>query len=160
MMKGRFFIPVLIVLFACTDGKVDTSQIQAEMKAREVMVVPEAKIVERTFHVGDSLLKTIKLPEVNAEIKDTYKTWKLIGDIEVVCNLYKVSETYTLTGKEKQVFEAYQYSAENQQSADPNVQKLENEMMLYSAPLEENGVITGMWSVKLPRKYLILSLPE
>lgn len=159
-MKGRFFIPVLMILFACSDSKVDTTKVQAEMKAREVMVVPEGKIVERTFQLGDSLLNSLQQPETLDQSGSIFKSWELTNTIKVDCSLYLTSDQYDLKGKEKQVFEAYQYSATNQLSADPNVQKLSNATMLYSAPFEQNGVIKGMWSIKLPRKYVILSINQ
>lgn len=158
-MKGSFFIPVLLVLFACSDGKVDTSKVQAEMKAREVKVVPEAKILERAFALGDSLLSTVDQSKGLSKAWGVFKRWELEG-ITIDCSIYSLKALYNMVEKEKQVFDAYRYSAKNDQSAEPNVQRLPGEIMVYNAPYTQDGKLTGMWSIKLPRKYIILSMAE
>lgn len=159
LMKGSFFIPVLFLLSACSDSKVDTSKVQAEMKAREVKVVPEAKILERTFELGDSLLSTLDLPKELSNTRSTFKRWQ-IDDITIDCSIYSLEAAYDMEDKEKQVFDAYRYSAQNDQPAQPNVQRLPGEIMVYNAPFSEGGKLTGMWSIKLPRKYIVLSIEE
>ncbi len=158
-MKGSFFISVLLILFACSDGKVDTSKVQAEMKAREVKVVPEAKILERAFALGDSLLKTVDQTKGLSKAWGVYQSWK-IDDVTINCSIYSLKTMYDMEEKEKQVFDAYRYSAQNKQTADPNIQRLPGEVMVYNAPYVKDGQLVGMWSIKLPRKSIILSLQE
>lgn len=159
-MRPQHLIPVfLMLLFACADGKVDTSKVQAEMKAREVKVVPEAKIVERAFFVGDSLLQSLDPAKRTSSDWGKVHSWKLSG-LNVDCTLYAISNTYALAEKEQQVFEAYQYSAENSLEAEPNVQRLPEEIMVYNAPFINEGKLAGMWSIQLPRKHLILTIED
>ncbi len=158
-MKGSFFILAVLVLFACSDGKVDTSQVQTEMKAREVKVVPEAKILERAFQLGDSLLSTVDQTRGLSKAWGVYQSWQ-ISDITINCSIHSFKTLYEMEEKEKQVFEAYRYSAENKQQPDPNVQRLPGEIMVYNAPYLKEGELLGMWSIKLPRKYIILTLQE
>lgn len=158
-MKGSFFIPVLFVLFACSDGKVDTSKVKAEMKAREVKVVPEAKILERAFQLGDSLLNTLDKSKGLSKAWGVFKRWEL-DDITIDCSIYSLKAVYNMEEKEKQVFDAYRYSAQNDQPAEANVQRLPGEIMVYNAPFSPEGKLKGMWSIKLPRKYIVLSIEE
>lgn len=158
-MKGSIFIFTLLVLLSCSDGKVDTSKVQAEMKAREVKVIPEAKILERAFELGDSLLNSLDRSKGPSKAWGVFHHWD-IDDIGIDCSLYSLKTVYNMEEKEKQVFDAYRYSAQNKQKAEPNVQRLPGETMVYNAPFLEEGVIKGMWSIKLPRKYIILSIEE
>ncbi|MCE7994937.1 MAG: hypothetical protein HEP71_23370 [Roseivirga sp.] len=158
-MKGSFFIFTLLILLACSDGKVDTSKVQAEMKAREVKVIPEAKILERAFELGDSLLSTLDPSIGLSKTSGVFHHWD-IEDIGIDCSIYFLKTFYNMEEKEKQVFDAYRYSAKNKQKAEPNIQRLPGEIMVYNAPFMEEDQLKGMWSIKLPRKYIILSIEE
>lgn len=158
-MKGRFFIPVLLIVLSCSDSKVDTSKVQSEMKAREVQVVPEAKILERSFALGDSLLGTVDQSKGLSKAWGVYKQWK-VDDVTINCSIYSLKAMYEMEEKEKQVFDAYRYSAQNKQAAEPNIQRLPGEIMVYNAPYTKDGELVGMWSIKLPRKSIILSLQD
>lgn len=156
-MNFRAILFSFLVVTACAEGKVDTSKIQEEMKAREIKVIPEAQIIEQTMILGDSIVNTFEVTRALQTAGKTMKTWNDI-DPKMTCTAYLLEATYTMQEKEAGIFEAYKYSAANGQTADPNVQRLPDDIMVYNAPLEVEGQVRGMWSVHLPRKYIILSL--
>ena len=158
-MKKVAVLSLLICLCACNQGKVDTSGLQEEMKAREIRVIPEAKITETAYALGDSLVAGLNVAEALAMPGKTFKTWDVKG-VKIECTAYAFSQENALEGKEAQVFEAYQYNAENKLEGDPNIQKLPNEVLVYNAPIKTEGQAGGMWSIRMPRKYVVLSIRE
>ena len=65
----------------------------------------------------------------------------------------------TLNGKALQVFEAYLYNRENDIESEPNLQKINNGIVLYyTTPMYADSVIVGMWAIEIPRKNVVLSI--
>ena len=150
---------ILFLVWSCSDGKVDTSKIKQEMKEREIRVIPEAKIISRTLVLGDSLVASLGENVSFDGSGEPTKSWQM-DDAEIVCNIYALNKAYELSQKENGVFEAYKYSAENSLSADPNAQRIDDDTMVFNKPLKRNDQIVAMWSVRLPRKYVILTIEE
>lgn len=156
-MNHRGLVFLFLLLAGCSGDKVDTSKIKEEMEARAVRVVPEAEIVERAFALGDSLVNSLELEEAIGKAGSTAATWTK-EDVSITCTLYLLEGNYQFDPKEAGVFEAYRYSAQNNVEADPNVQRLADETMVFNAPVIREDQLIGMWSVHLPRKYVILSI--
>jgi len=156
-MKNTPFLFALLILASCGNGKVDTSKLQEEMKAREIRVIPEATIVEKALSLGDSLVKVLNATEAMAKAGEAVKTWE-VAEVSFSATAYALNGSYQLTEKLAGVLAAYQYNAENNLSADPNTQDLPGDIIAYNAPILLEGQLVGMWSLKLPRKYVILSI--
>ncbi|HEY9117786.1 MAG TPA: hypothetical protein VIN11_08165, partial [Roseivirga sp.] len=66
-----------------------------------------------------------------------------------------------LTGKAKQLFEAYDYNRKNNLSSEANVQQLdEGKTLLYTKPIIHNDSTLGMWSILFSRKEIVLSIKD
>ena len=167
MKKTFSLFLILLVLGACSDKKVDTTFIQKEMKAREVKVVPEAKILQTAMSIGNRIAKELQnipfgehtntgLIEYNEPVQQKL----LLEDISIRALSFE-SETQSMHEKERQLLEAYLYNIENGLPLEANVQQLnEGETLLYTVPLVREGSPLGMWSVKIPRKTVVLSIED
>lgn len=156
-VKFCFLFLALLLVSSCSDRKLDTTKVREAMKAREVRVVPEAKIIERTLFLGDSLIQNLDATAAIKQSGSLFKTWQQ-NDMSVEVSAFSIDANPDLAEKEVGVFQAYQYNAENGLSADPNAQKLPGEIMAYNAPILDNGKIIGMWSLHIPVKWVVISL--
>ena len=158
-MKNAAFFLILIFMASCGNGKVDTSKLQEEMKSREIRRIPEATIIERTLVLGDSLIKGLDLEQAISQSGTPISAWKNSHGA-VLATAYSFRYKNDLGEKEAAVFEAYKYNAENNLSAEPNVQKLPDDVLAYNAPILEGGKLTGMWSLHFSRKYVVMSIED
>lgn len=158
-MKNTAFFLILILLASCGNGKVDTSKLQEEMKSREIRRIPEATIIEKTLSLGDSLVKELDLEQALSQSGTPIYAWKNSNGY-AMATAYSFRYNNDLDEKEAAVFEAYKYNAENNIEAEPNVQKLPDDVLAYNAPILENGKLTGMWSVHFSRKYVVMSIED
>lgn len=158
-MKNAAFFLTLLILASCGNGKIDTSKVKEEMKAREIQVVSEASIIERTLSLGDSLVKTLDVDQAMEQSGNVIKEWKeSYGTLTATA--YQLSLPNALQQKEGSVFAAYQYNAANEIATEHNVQKLLNDVLAYNAPILVDGKLAGMWSIHLPRKFVVLSIED
>ena len=72
--------------------------------------------------------------------------------------LSEATPSSAITENERALFEAYQYSTEQGQIPGDNVQRLQDEYLLYTFPIVEDSVFIGMWSLQLSKKTLIRNL--
>ena len=158
-MKNVAFFLILILLASCGNGKVDTSKLQEEMKSREIRRIPEATIIEQTLALGDSLIKELDLEQALLQSGTPISAWKNSYGV-VLATAYSFRYKNDLGEKEAAVFEAYKYNAENSIQAEPNVQKLPDDVLAYNAPIMEDGKLTGMWSLHFARKYVVMSIED
>ncbi len=154
-----FVLVAFIFLFSCGDKKVDTTAAREEMEAREIKVVPEAKVIERALQLGDSLVAKMNQDSAMTQSGDVYQSWNMSGT-KISSTAYLMFKTYAMGEKETEVFQAYEYSAKNSIEVEPNIQTLPEAMVLYNAPIIENDKLVGMWSIHLPRKYIVLSIKD
>ena len=165
----KVFLPLLLllVLASCADKKVDTTSIKKEMKAREVKVIPEGKILQTAMSIGNQIVKELKniSPEENANIGLADHSQRIqqklsLENVSIRALSFK-DETQTMHEKEHQILEAYLYNVENNIPLEANIQPLnKGETLLYTAPLSEDGNAMGMWSIKIPRKTVVLSIED
>ena len=158
-MKNAALLLLIVLLAACGNGKVDTSQLKEEMKAREIRVIPKATIIEKTMSLGDSLVQQLDAEAAMAQAGTAIKTWT-VSENSFSATAYSLNESYELAEKEAGVLAAYQYNAENNITAEPNAQKLPGDLIVYNAPIIVDEKLVGMWSIQLPRKYVILSIED
>jgi len=118
---------------------------QKEMKAREIRRVAEEDIVAEAFKMGKALFKEF------SENKDSLQ--KVVN-----AKIYLLQpDTSIKNEKEQELMEAYSYSAEQGNSMDANVQR-DGEEMIYSVPKVKDGVLEGVYFIRIPRKQLVLEL--
>lgn len=170
-MKNTAFLALITLLAACSlaacgGGKVNTSQLKGEMKSREIRRIPEATIIERTMSLGDSLVQKLDAEAAMAQAGTAIKTWSFSGN-SLSATAYAFHKNYDLAEKEAGVLAAYQYNADNNLVAEPNVQKLpgdpangETDLIAYNAPIMINKKLVGMWSLHFPMKFILLSIED
>jgi hypothetical protein len=146
---------LLGVLLACSNQKIDTSQVQKEMEAREIKVVSDAQILEKAMEIGNALAKGFLLEETETGLEAK------VDSTKANVSFYFFDRGEQPTGKELAVFKAYDYNRKNSVASTSNVQKLDNgQTLLYTTPMVHQQQIVGMWSVKLSRKEVVLSIED
>lgn len=146
---------------SCGDQKIDTTQAKAEMEAREIRIVSDAKIQEEAMAIGDRISATFRLSAIPEPISDTYVLNIRYGpDSLFVKDHYFFDEPRDLSGKALQVFQAYLYNSDNGIKSEANLQKLGNgQILLYTKPMIANDTTAvGMWTIEIPRKAVVLSI--
>ena len=141
-MKIKYYLAYAIltaIITSCGEGKVDTTAARKEMEAREVKVVPEARVLERAMEMGKELLETD-----DSQIKK-----------------YRFDDAPALAGKEQRLFEAYVYNAGHDIKSEANVQTLEDKsVILFTAPWMKADQMVGMISIRLNRKDIVNSISD
>jgi hypothetical protein len=146
-------LALLTILVSCEDKKIDTKAIKEEMKAREIKVIPEAKIFEKAIVLGNELSSGFAYHSLSNKIE---MSEKLDGAVHSKVSFTLFDGENKLTGKEKMVFEAYLYNSENDINSEANIQDLtEEKSLLYTTPLTSEGKMIGMWSVIFLRKDIV-----
>lgn len=153
-MRIKLVLLLSLICWSCGDQKIDTTKAKAEMEAREIKKVSDAAISEKAMETGLELVKTFTVDNDNGRIQVDFGSDTLYQK-----SYYLFDQVNALEGKELQLFQAYDYNAKNNLESSPNLQKLEDgKVLLYTAPLFIDDSLKGMWSVKLSRRQLVLSI--
>ncbi|MGW8123273.1 hypothetical protein ACV07N_11490 [Roseivirga echinicomitans] len=147
---------VILALFAlnCSNQRVDTKNARQDMRSQEIQIVSDVQIIEKALAIGDSITSTFIVT-----LEDGKVIWikKDLGDIQVTGLPY--NEENIASGKEKNIYEAYFYNSQNDIKSPANVQFLEdNHFVLYTSSMKVEGKEVGMWSIKIPKKTIVLSV--
>ncbi len=143
----------LAMMISCSDQKIDTTAAREEMKAREIKVVPEAQVLEKALSIGNDLMTSLSFSLDQDSLVNKTPVSENDGPI---ISFYLYGSRPKISGKEKQLFEAYAYNAENSIKSEPNVQDLASDkMILFTAPVIIEGKEVGVSSIRIPRKYII-----
>jgi hypothetical protein len=149
---------LLITLLACEDKKIDTKAVKEEMKAREIKVIPEAKILDKAMVLGNELSSGFIYHRASNKADMPVKQG---SKIQPKTSFNLLDGENNLKGKEKMLFEAYLYNSENGINSEANVQSLNKERsLLYTAPLISEGNMIGMWSIIFLRKEIVQSIDD
>ena len=155
-MKRVLSIAVLLPLFlySCGDQKIDTTAAREEMEAREIKVVSDAQILEQATKLGKELSAEFKVISSDQGIEFSFGKDTIYQKAH-----YLFGESNTLTGKELELFKAYDYNTKNGIASEVNVQKLdEGKTLLYNSPIQLGDSTIGIWSIKFSRKEIVLSI--
>ena len=155
-MKKISILIIVLCAFNCSNKRVDTKAAFEGMKSQEIQVVSDAAIIDKAMSLGDSLSSIL-----NVSLEGEKLSWSQpdSGETQVVGLLF--NQENTLTGKERSMFEAYLYNTKNNIKSSSNVQFLEDpKFVLYSKAMVYNGKEVGMWSIKIPRKTIVLSVAK
>ena len=189
-ISGLFLI---LSLPACRENSVsDPAAVRQELRQREIVHLSQGQIAERAAEMGDTLLlkaekefiQALKISKesscitawdsVSAGMKSRYQ-----ADIKRL--LFSEEPGKRLQNqKEKQLFEAYQYSHQHKLPLNPNLQKDGEKDFLFTRALVLNdksclpchqnssapqlkgnqGDTLGIWMLRFPRKQVIMSFVE
>jgi hypothetical protein len=143
----------LVLLISCEDRKIDTKAVKEEMRAREIKVIPEAKILQKAMVLGNELSSGFIYHSASNKADMPVKKE---AKIQPKTSYTLLEGENKLKGKEKMLFEAYLYNSENGIISEANVQALiEERSLLYTAPLISEGKMIGMWSIIFLRKDIV-----
>ncbi|MFY0591698.1 hypothetical protein [Roseivirga sp.] len=161
MKNITVFIILLLLLQSCGNQKIDTAGAKAEMDAREIRVISDAEIQEEAMKMGNEISSDFRLSALPEPISDTYVLNIRYGnDSLYVKDHYFFDEPRDLSGKAKQIFDAYLYNSEAGIESEANVQKIDDgKILLYTTPMIANDTTAvGMWTIELPRKKVVLNI--
>jgi hypothetical protein len=198
MTRNRLFVCIsglilLLSLPACRENSVsDPAAVRQELRQREIVHLSQGQIAERAAEMGDTLLlkaekefiQALKISKgsscitawdsVSAGMKSRYQA-------EIKRLLFSAEPGKRLPNqKEKQLFEAYQYSRQHKLALNPNLQKDGEKDFLFTRALVLNdknclschqnssapqlkgnqGDTLGIWMLRFPRKQVIMSFVE
>ncbi len=153
----RFFLfGLLLCSVACSDFKensYNTKAVAEEVKNRKIKHISEGQLLEWVGTKGSEAV--LFLQEQDSK--------KLQSGIDSLQEKYQIkirripfNTTEDISSYEKEVLEAYQYSAENNIAMDNNVQVLkESNEVLFNAPLYKDKKVIGIWNIVFSRKEAI-----
>jgi len=155
-MKKLSLLVLAVCTLGCSNQKVDTKSAFKDMKNQEIQVVSDAEIIEMAMQIGDSLAAQLEV-STDGEIV----SWNSPDMEDILVVGLPFNQENILKGKERAMFEAYLYNTKNDIQSSPNVQFLEDpKFVLYSTAMLANGQELGMWSIKIPRKAIVLSVAK
>ena len=126
------------------------------MKSQEIQVVSDADIIDKAMGLGDSISGLL---DVSLEGDKVSWSQPSSGEIQIVGLLF--NQENTLKGKESAMFDAYLYNTKNGIESSSNVQFLEDpKFILYTKAMLHDGTEVGMWSIKIPRKTIVLNVAK
>lgn len=155
----KFAIVLIISLSiaACNSKRLEnTKELSREIKASQIKRVTNTQLIYSADEWGKKIAQITEKTLANELAKHPENAGELCknpGQIPVIAALQKeygvhiellgpdALQNPTLAPKEKELFEAYLYSAKNKTSASDNVQQLSDTLLVYNAPVSiENPV--------------------
>ena len=143
-----------LILYACGDQKIDTTAAREEMEAREIKVVSDAQILEQATKLGQQLSAEFEVKSSDHGIEFSFGPDTIYQKAH-----YLFGESNKLSGKELELFKAYDYNRKNGIRSEANIQKLDDgKILLYNSPIQFGDSTIGIWSIKFSRKEIVLSI--
>lgn len=179
-----------MALVACSTDQSggDPQKIRREMREKSIVRATEPQIIARAEELGHEAVvyASQNFDSACAQLNDnsctpTFHTlsraWFEKSKFEFKrFGLDKLAQSNQFQKVEQKIVEAYAYNLENKQPLVPNVQKVEDKAIIYSAPLtlssanclkchSQKGTHTigdtiGIWMITMPRKEVILSFAK
>ncbi|MFT6216712.1 MAG: hypothetical protein ACJAS3_003127 [Roseivirga sp.] len=150
---------ILLFVFACSDQKIDTKKAREGLKSQEIQVVSDANILEKATEMGNQYLalKSIDFtPEglYKIELQDSIRF--LPSEIFLPYGI-----EVALSGKAKDVFDAYNYNYENGIKSSSNVQfGADKKFIIYTLPVNYEDKEVGIFLIQILRKEIVLSFAD
>ena len=177
MKFSNVLIWFMLPLLACNGGLTDAQKkaFKEEYDQREVKRVTPGELNEAVFEQGNTIADTLQQLFSKKEMQEKgWGTSVITAEDEPLLDSlnrkYKVhikwvgaeaaGNTPSLSPLEKQLLDAYIYNAENGQEVIKNVQKIDEQSFLFTAPMLSDQLtkLAGMWSITLLQREIILAL--
>ena len=184
-MKNFFPIILLLIVTACNTKRLEnTKELSREIKASQIVRVTNtqliytadewgkkiSKIVEKSLQkeletnpekAGEICKNLSKIPLINALQKEYGVQIQLLGE--------KDTKNPDLNPKEKELLDAYLYSAKTKTTAGDNVQQLNDTLLVYNVPvaaenpicktcMENQATPFALWRLLFNKKEIIRKL--
>ncbi|MFN3316423.1 MAG: hypothetical protein ACK40K_06400 [Raineya sp.] len=170
-MKNSLFV-CLFLLSACVpdmkERGYDTKKLAQDVKDRKIKKLTPAQISNWVYERGVLMVKTLNaelatttLPKQgtkNLMLKSQDSLQKAYNVQILLINLQDKSLAENYKGKAKEVIEACIYQAESEQVIQPNLQKLENQDFLFTAPAEK--LPQHIWQISFPKKEVVKKIDQ
>ncbi|MBU1822457.1 MAG: hypothetical protein KKG00_13235 [Bacteroidetes bacterium] len=185
MIKYTYILSILILLGCNTEERVgNTKELAQEMKAMQIKRVTDAQLVATVDEWGKQMASVAQkalekemaqnpaqagtlcqnpasLPLIAALDKEYGVTIQLMGPEDV--------QNPALSAKERELLDAYLYNAENNLPQSDNVQKLNDTLLVYNAPVPAGSQISAecfknqkvsfaVWRILFDKKMVIRKL--
>ncbi len=156
-MRYLYFAILTVLIISCNDKPANTSDeaFKDEMKDRQIKKVSDGAIIDAAMRrgeliadsaqklLGSSLKKALEEGGVQGAIKYcNLSAYPIMDSLEAYygaeirrASLKVRNPDDSPTKMEKQLLEAYQYQVEIDDKLSPNVQRLEDEYLLYTKPI-------------------------
>lgn len=169
-MPRRFFeMPLFIGLLsvfltaACStpqEDRTDRTALAKEMRGRKLKRVTDAQVISMAAEEGLNAVARLQplliIPPSGAcdsiRIKGALEN-EVIVEYRFVCR-----PEPNLPAKAREIWNAYTYNVAQNIPIGDNVQKLDNQQLLYTSPVMREGKFIGMWYIVLDKKEMIRRL--
>lgn len=170
-MKNSLFIFLFLFSACVPDMKergYDTKKLAQDVKDRKIKKLTPAQISNWVYERGVLMIKilnaelaTTTLPEQetkNLMLKSQDSLQKAYKVQILLLNLQDKNLVKSYKGKAKEVIEACIYQSENEQVIQPNLQKLENQDFLFTAPAEKTP--QHIWQISFSKKEVVRQIDQ
>jgi hypothetical protein len=166
---------IISILFACNSQNQieNTKELSREMKASQIKRVTNTQLVYTVDEWGTKISQIAQKTlahELSAHPDQANELCKKVADIAVIKAIQKEYDVQiallnendlqstALAAKEKELLEAYLYSAKNKSKADNNVQVLNDSIFVYNAPVDTEDIVAATCSVDPTTPFVIWRL--
>lgn len=175
-MKYILF-PLFIISILCSCNSQNqienTKELSREIKASQIKRVTNTQLVYSVDEWGTKISKIAQKTlanELSLHPDQANEFCKNIGDVAVIKAIQKEYDVQimlltendlqstTLDPKEKELLEAYLYSAKNKSQADNNVQVLNDSIFVYNAPIPTEDIVAIKCSTQPDTPFVIWRL--
>lgn len=192
-MIKHFFLVILlyILLTGCGNTQqIDRQAVLEEMEQREIKRVLPGEVIKAAYTQGDTIARaaqellirqyrnarsSLSFPEFLEKKADTVLD-SLAKQYDASMQWIPAKDTnnHQLSDLEQQILQAYIYNAEKNLELEHNVQRINNEKLLYTQPLVQDSLkketgtsqqtatdssrFLGIWSITLSQKNIIRDL--
>jgi hypothetical protein len=179
------FIFLFLIVCACNSRRLEnTKELSREIKASQIKRVTNTQLIYSADEWGKMITRIAakaleteleKHPEKAAELCKNLHLIPVIAALQkeygVQVQLLGVADATnnTLAPKEKELFDAYLYSAKNKTTASDNIQPLSDTLLVYNAPVMADSQICkvcipdqelpfALWRLLFDKKEIIRKL--
>jgi hypothetical protein len=162
-----FYFLILPLVISCAElsnQQANSQKMKDGMKDHVITRVTQDQIINAAYEQGAQLLVIVEQQSIDMGYWDSPAGKKALDSTNQAMGhmglrlISSKETTLDLLPEESALYEAYEYSLANSQSASENVQNTEGEFLLFTAPAAVDGSFAGMWSFRLAKKTLIRNL--
>jgi hypothetical protein len=181
----RVLLAALVFSSCNTDNRIkQTSALKQEMNAAEIRRVTNPQLIATVDEWGKELVAAARKALEKELAQNPQRAGELCLDLQKVPSIAAMDREYgvkiqllgpgdvknqTLAPKERELLDAYLYNAENNLPQSDNVQKLNDTLLLYNAPVsvesticttcfKDQQVAFAIWRVLFDKKVVIQKL--
>jgi hypothetical protein len=159
---------IILILAGCwapTEQQANRQKLMEGLKDQKIKRVTEEKVYTAAYQEGSRIVESLRDKSRGNLLWSESKSGKEYTDSLNAALSHGGIRFFSLTTDQneldtdqKALWEAYQYSTEQDQPIVENVQTSSDDYLLYTYPEVKQGEFSGMWSILLSRKTLVRNL--